>query len=195
MLGLNADCFCAIDLETTGLNPYKDDILEICILPLDHHLNIRKDIMPFQLIMQPEGKISEAALVVNGIRREDIAKGIHKDQAILLFHDWWVSKLNGCKITPIGHNYLGFDKDFLIMWLGKDAYNEYFAFKVRDTMAIGSYINDMHTIRKQKSLFPSLKLTSMCDTMTVPYDRSHRALDDCVMVARLYKKLIYLDVV
>ena len=45
----NGNQMAVIDVETTGLRPYFNEIVQICILPLDSNCDPRKDILPFYI--------------------------------------------------------------------------------------------------------------------------------------------------
>ena len=50
----NGHRMCAIDLETTGLNPRRHEIVQIAVIPVTHDLVIDKTVMPFVAIIKPE---------------------------------------------------------------------------------------------------------------------------------------------
>jgi DNA polymerase III epsilon subunit-like protein len=66
---LNGNLFCAVDTETTGLDPEKHSVIEVCVLPLNSDYSINKSILPFNMQMQPiPGKVVDReAMTINKI--------------------------------------------------------------------------------------------------------------------------------
>ena len=54
MIHWNGHQLCAIDTETTGLDPNYNEIIQICILPLDSNIKPRKDVFPFYIEIVPD---------------------------------------------------------------------------------------------------------------------------------------------
>ena len=50
----NGDHLVVLDLETTGLRPGWHEIWQIALLPLDSNLDMRKDVLPFDILIEPE---------------------------------------------------------------------------------------------------------------------------------------------
>src|SRR6185436_4525823 len=50
----NGHQLCAVDVETTGLDPVKHEIIQICILPLQSNVDPRTDISPFYTDIAPQ---------------------------------------------------------------------------------------------------------------------------------------------
>jgi len=59
--------YLAVDLETTGLDPSRNSIIEIGAVPLDEYLNRRPDVEPFHTYVQPwpDAEVAQQALAVN----------------------------------------------------------------------------------------------------------------------------------
>jgi DNA polymerase III epsilon subunit-like protein len=59
----------AVDTETTGLDPEKHSVIEVCVLPLNSDYSINKSILPFNMMMQPiPGKVVDReAMTINKI--------------------------------------------------------------------------------------------------------------------------------
>ena len=68
----NGNQVCAIDTETTGLDPLYDEILQLAIIPLDSNFEVRKDVMPLEIFMKPEypERIKPEAMQVNRLDLE-----------------------------------------------------------------------------------------------------------------------------
>lgn len=195
----NGHLLCAIDTETSGLDPFWHEILQICILPLDSNIEPLQDVMPFYLNLKPEfpERADSEALKKNGLKLTDLAlRGVDKIVAIDLL-EGWVKKLNlPCtkygtpkQIMPLGQNY-AFDRAFIMRWLGCDLYNQYFNYHHHDTMVTAHYLNDQAAYHADKVPFSKTNLAWLCKALNVESERAHDALSDCLAVAGVYKKLL-----
>jgi len=191
---------CVIDTETTGLDPHWQEIIQICILPLDSDLKPRKDVNVFYMEMKPEfpERASPEAFRVNKLDAAKImSRGMDQEKAKDLLDDW-INKLdlplnkggiNRCKIIPLGHNY-AFDMGFLKRWLGIDQYNEYFHYHFRDSMSAAAYLNDRAAVHAEKIPYPKVNLQYLCSCLKIETERAHDALQDCLATAEVYRLLV-----
>jgi len=199
MQHLNGDLLCAIDTETTGLDPFFHEICQICILPLDSNIEPIKDIMPFYMEIIPEypERINRQAMTVNRLKMAEIAqRGFPKDKVAELLEEWF-EKLNlpvtnygkGKRILPLGHNY-AFDKAFIMAWLGGTMYDDLFHYHYRDTMIAAGFLDDRASFIAEKCPFGKCSLSWVANKLNVPHDRAHDALQDCLVTAQCYKKIL-----
>lgn len=199
MQHLNGDVVCVIDTETTGLDPLIHEMVQICILPLDHQLKPVKSVMPFYIEVKPEHpeRAQKEALAVNKLDLATIVnRGHDRMKAIDMLVDW-IDKLglpytkygNRKKIMPLGQNYQ-FDKGFIQAWLGCEQYNELFHYHYRDTMITAQYLNDRAAFRVEPIPFPKSSLGSLASKLGVQIDNAHDALQDCLATAEVYRKLM-----
>ena len=63
----NGNQICAMDTETTGLDPFWHEIVQIAILPLDSNMEPRQDVLPFYINMIPQcpERVDREAVKVN----------------------------------------------------------------------------------------------------------------------------------
>ena len=191
----NGHLLCSIDIETSGLDPEKDELLEIAIVPLKPNLTINYDLKPFDIIIQPKwpDNFQNNQILLPGMTLADVMlQGLEAWTAVDLLEQWY-EKLNlpeRKKIMPLGHNYVAFDRPFLQKWLTEPTYDYIFDYHVRDTMQIGLYLNDLSDYLGQGFPFPKVKLTYMCSCLKIPNMRRHRALGDAVATAELYRQIV-----
>lgn len=187
---LNFCLLCAIDTETTGLDPLKHEIVEIAIQPLDANIEPSKTIMPFSMLIRPQKPMEEGARNVNKIPEEELQTyGVDPWTAAQALEDWFTSlKLGRTRqIVPLGHNY-AFDRSFMISWLGFKTYEHIFAYHYRDTMNAAGYINDRAAFHNVKPPYQRIGLASLAARHEVSYDGAHRALRDAQITAEVYRR-------
>jgi DNA polymerase III epsilon subunit-like protein len=194
MVTLNGNVLCAIDVETTGLNPGFHEITQVCFLPLDNKLNPRKDIVPFDLNLRIdyEERIDWDALKIskiNFLKHQQTA--IDKYTAADLF-ETWVEKLNlplYKRISPLAHNW-PFDRAFIFDWLQPTAFGNYVDGRFRDTMSLAASINDIYDRQNEPVPFAKINLSYIASMLKIPHERAHTALADCIVTAEVYKQLL-----
>lgn len=98
--------FCIIDFETAGLYPALNAIVSVGVVRLDENL---EEVDRWYTVIKdyPDKVISDEALKVNGITREEIEAGMPVDLALNILNGVF---LHGC--VPVAHN-ASFDFDFL----------------------------------------------------------------------------------
>ena len=149
---------CAVDIETTGLDPLREEILQLAIVPLDLR-NSHKDSAKFAncelrkplniriKALNPE-RMSGEARKITGL---DPRKGLSALDAKKAVSDW----LRGNdidKIIPVGHNYTKFDGPFLRNSQVLN-YDEAFSHHELDTLIIARFANLLHESRLQRDKF------------------------------------------
>jgi DNA polymerase III epsilon subunit-like protein len=207
MLHLNGNLLGVLDVETTGFTPGYHDIIEVCVLILDEHLDPTGN--PFVLELQPQRpeNINLEALRIQGKHYDPVVKtkstksrhrvvdvalnGCDADYAADLFGDWFQSLKLGPfkKIMPIACNY-AFDRSFLIEWLGPEAFNTYFSPQYRDVMSMALFENDIADHRGYDIKYPKCNLSALCNALNIERDRAHTAVDDVHDTAKVFKRLI-----
>jgi DNA polymerase III epsilon subunit-like protein len=199
MQHLNGNLLCAIDCETTGLDPTVNELIQVCILPLDNNLEPIRTVMPFYIEIKPEHpeRIEKEAMSVNMIDMATIAnRGHDRMKAIDMLIDW-IDKLGLSytkygtrhKICPLGQNYC-FDKGFISAWLGFKMYDELFHYHYRDTMIAANFLNDRAAFMAEPVPFAKCNLQWLAQKLNVQTDKAHDALQDCLACAAVYKKLV-----
>lgn len=199
MIHWNGNQLCAIDVETTGLDPNYHELIQIAILPLDSEIKPRTDVLPFYIELKPEHpeRADSKAMHVNKLKMADInVRGFDRLNAIGLFEEW-VKKLglpytkygNPKQIIPLGHNYT-FDCAFIKAWLGTETYYHYFHYHHRDTMVVANYLNDRANVHAEPHEFAKASLEYLASVLGVPRSRAHDALCDCQTTAEVYRLLL-----
>lgn len=194
---MNGNILCVIDTETTGLNPFKNEIIQLAVLPLTPELNPSKDTPFFDILIKPErlDEIDlEADKVTRGLVVEAINHGMDKWTALDRFTEWFYETLKPPykkKIVPLGHNFANHDRPFLVEWTaGPASYDEFFRSDHRDTMTTALMFNDLADIRNERPPYPKYNLKYLCSCLGIPHEHRHHALSDCLVTAECYKRML-----
>lgn len=160
------DSFVCIDLETTGLNPKRDKIIEIGAVKVE-----RGQIVDlFETFVNPHRKLEERIVQLTGITDEDLSGA--PDMAQVLPQ---VLAFIGEDIL-LGHSIL-FDYSFL----KKAAVDQKMKFE-----RLG--VDTLKIARKFLPELESRSLDFLCQHYQIPH-RAHRALEDAKATAALYQIL------
>ncbi len=196
LVNLNGNLLCAVDVETTGLNPEKHDIIEIAVLPLDNDFKPQKQsLVPwFHMTMKPRRpeNIDLDALEVNRSKLVEICNNaLDADRVADLFMEWF-EKLNlgiEKRISPLAHNWI-FDVTMIRNWIGPLSTELIFDGRYRDTMAFALSQNDCAEQRGTLCPYPKVNLKYLASTLKVDSPDAHNALPDCRITAEIYTKMI-----
>lgn len=183
---------CAIDCETTGLVPYYHEAVDICIMPLTDEFDPRNGVEPFIVQIKPEfpDRAEKQALQVNGHTLEELMeRQITREIAINMFTEWFVKTIPAHqKIEPLAQNW-SFDKAFLTATFQGLNLNKYLFYRARDTQRVVEYLNDRNRLHGLSLLFKSSALTRIAEGLNIEYNNPHKAENDCLVCAAVYKAL------
>ena len=156
--------FVALDIETTGLNPAEDKIIEIGMAKISDG----EIVDSYSTLVNPGIRISERITMITGIT-DDMVEG--KPAIISDIVDF-------TKDMPIlGHNVI-FDYSFI----KKAAVNSGLDFKK-------SGIDTLKLSRRLLPEVPHKTLEYLCGYFGIDAGNSHRAYDDALSAMKLYEKL------
>lgn len=160
------DSYISIDLETTGLEPKHDKIIEIGALRVEKGQITDR----FATFVNPGRKLEERITELTGIRDEDLTDAPYIQEVLPKLLDFMGD------LPILGHSIL-FDFSFL----KKAAVNEKLTFEKRaiDTLKIA---------RKYLTELESRSLDYLCNYYQIPH-QAHRALEDARATHLLYGKL------
>lgn len=193
---LNGNLLCAIDIETTGRLYTKNDIIQLCVMPVGLDLKPSKHYNFFHCYIKPrrmENLDKDMPEDMKARVVEAINHGMEPDTAEERLREWFHSlKLPFKKlIVPLGHNYGSFDRDFIQDWLGGPlSYAEFFRSDHRDTMQMALMINDMANWHEEQVPFPKVAMNWLCNRLSIEQPNAHDAVGDCLTTIEVFRKLL-----
>lgn len=164
-----AEDYVVFDLETTGINPERDAIIEISAIKVQNH----KQTEEFSTLVNPRMHIPACATAVNGITDAMVADAPDIKTAMEAFLTFIGDEI------LVGHNIHTFDTNF--------AYDAAWRFLQRELR--NDYIDTLYMARKYLPQLSHHKLTDVAGYFQVETQGAHRALFDCMMNQHCYEEL------
>lgn len=161
------DTYVSIDLETTGLNPKRDRIIEIGAIRVEQGQIVEE----FSTFVDPGRKLEERITELTGIRDEDLADAPQLDEVFPKLLEFMG------ELPLLGHSIL-FDYSFL----KKAAVDRKITFE-------RSAVDTLQVARKYLQELPHRNLGYLCQYYEIPH-HAHRALEDAKATDRLFRKLV-----
>ena len=159
--------YVAVDLETTGLNPRSDQILEIGAVLVEDGETVKT----FSAFVNTGIQVPPAITELTGITQEMAESGKPLREALEGFLDFCGER------DILGHN-IPFDYGFLKQNLA----NLRLPFEKRG-------IDTLKIARKHLADLPSRSLETLCGHYGILQEKRHRACVDAMSASRLYQKL------
>ncbi|NCN07653.1 3'-5' exonuclease [Candidatus Falkowbacteria bacterium] len=162
--------FTVFDVETSGLKPEKDDVLEIAALKLKGQEVINR----FEMLAQPTKPIPPEAEKVHGLNEIYLlVNGQGIDVVIKNFLEFIGDSI------VVGHNIRGFDWLFIV----------YYCQRMGLKQPENKIIDTLELSRKLLSL-PSNTLTNVASYFGFEHKDAHRAMSDVEMNTKIFLKLM-----
>lgn len=196
MIFLNGGKLCAIDCETTGLNPYVHEITELAVIPLTFDLEPDPKLLPFDIKMQPTNYDVIDYSFVSKDYIADLEDNAFSPYIALELFIEWIERLElpiNKRVHPLAHNWV-FDSAFLMRWMGFESFNHYIDGRFHDLFAASQFINACDDFHNTRYHFAKTKLSYVCSQLGIDVDKTqtHTALYDAMITAQGYKKICQL---
>lgn len=160
--------YYVIDLETTGLDPSYDDIIEMAAIEVIDG----KIISEYSSLVNPGYKLDSFIIELTGITNEMLRNAPDLNKVLPEFLKYIKDNI------VVGHN-VNFDVNFIydncMMLLNKSFNN-----------------NFIDTMRLSRKILPNLKhhrLIDLSNHYNLNYQKAHRALNDCIITNTCFKYL------
>lgn len=165
--------YAVVDLETTGLSPTTDSILEIALVLTDAAGRVERS---WSTLIDPGAGVDVGPTHIHGLVAEELIGAPGLDHVA----DLLVADLAGRAV--VAHN-ARFDVGFLTQALG-----------IRGLLDRGARVPRVCTMEWARHFLttPSRRLTTCCEVAGVEIGRHHNALDDALAAAGLMRH--YLEV-
>ena len=161
--------YVVLDIETTGLDYAKDEILEIGAVRVVNH----EVTMSFSTLIHPKGEIPKEISELTGITEDMIvAEGVDLKSAVTQLWEFIDQS------PVIGHN-CRFDRAFLAK-----ASEE-----TNIQMPELSYWDTLTLARRNGCQVADYRLETLASYFEIKVEKSHRALYDCMTTFQVYEKL------
>lgn len=161
--------YVVFDIETTGLRPGLDEIIEISAVKVKN--NEVSD--TFSTLVKPTIRIPASATRINGITNDMVSSAPEIAEAMEGFVDFVETEI------LVGHNIHSFDTNF-IYDAAMEAFQE------------GIYNDYIDTLYMARACLPQLKhhkLGDISEYFGISTEGAHRALNDCIMNQKCYEKM------
>lgn len=163
----NISNFVVIDVETTGIVPAKDEILEISMIKYNDFLPVEC----MTTLLKPKKTIPEEASNINGITDDMCKDAPEIEYVIKSFYDFIGS-----------YNIIGYNLEFDLKFLYKNGLD--FFDKKR------KFYDVLPLARKYIEYVDNYKLVTIAEDMEIYRNSAHESLSDCYTTALVYKKIL-----
>lgn len=160
--------FSVVDLETTGLSPCNDSIIEISALKVIDNVVVDS----FSQLVNPGFEIDSFISNLTGITNEELSSAPSIDEVLPDFREFIGDDI------ILGYN-VNFDINFLY-----ENYNEVFG-----EPFTSDFIDGLRFARKLFPLMRHRRLAEMAEVLNISVEISHRALADCETTLACYNAL------
>lgn len=161
--------YVVFDLETTGVRPDTDEIIEISAIKVLGHQVVDQ----YTTLVNPKMPIPKSATAINGITDEMVRDAPELAQAMEGFLAFIENHI------LIGHNIHTFDMTFIC-----NASMRLFGAGIAN-----DYIDTLYMSRKCLPQLSHHKLTDISQHFHISTKGAHRALNDCTMNQKCYEEL------
>lgn len=164
--------YIVFDLETTGLSPVTDQIIELSALKVKQG----KVTDTFSTLVNPGRHIPYGATAVNGITDSMVKDAPPVEQVVAQFLDF-----AGDQVL-VGHNIHSFDMKFL-----------YTAAEALGRQVTNSYVDTLYLARRCLPQLSHHRLVDLAGHFHISTEGAHRALNDCLMNQKCYEAMAKLQ--
>ena len=167
------DSFIAFDVETTGLDPKKDRIIELSALRFEHGEIVDR----FSTLINPQRKIPEEVSKLTHIRDKDVESAPVESKVMDKF-SFWIGDAKEGETVMVAHN-APFDVSFIES-----------AFKRSGVDAKLKYVDTLSIARKNLPDLENHKLGTVAEHFGIKLKNAHRAGSDADACGLIFIELM-----
>ena len=161
------DEYTIIDLETTGINPHINHIIEIGCIKIKND----REVARFETLLKAPHKLSSRIKKLTGITDDMLAKAPSFEEIAIELWNFLKDEI------VVGHN-VNFDINFLYKNFQRTLNIEF----------ENEYIDSLKICRKYYPGLKSYSLEKICDELGIK-EKNHRAISDCLIVKTIFEKI------
>ena len=166
-----------VDVETTGLDPNEDTMVQIAACTLDNEAGAQG--RSFMTYVRPGRPISPAAEAVHGLSLEHLRTAPTLNSALRKFDDYVPAGAILC-----GHN-IAFDAAFLRAAYASVGLAYPFDYHILDVWSVAFFV-----LETQRISLTSYNLSALCDFYGIPRQNKHDALEDAQATASILRRML-----
>lgn len=156
--------YVVLDIETTGLDPYKDDIIEIALIEIKNRIPVRQ----YKQLIKPRKEISYKITSITGITN------------LMVQNSPYIENVINDVLEFIGDNaIMGYNVDFDMRFLIANS----------PILIHNHTIDTLAYARRWIKDLPSYKLKEVAKSLNVENPDHHRALNDCFVTQQCFEIL------
>lgn len=160
--------YIVFDIETTGLDSFYDDVIEIGAIKVKNNKIVSK----FNSLVKPQKEIDEYITELTGINNEMVKDAPTIEEILPDFMDYIGNDI------LIGHN-VNFDINFIYDNLYRNKFD----------LLVNDFIDTMRISRKLLPGLPHHRLIDLAKYFEIDTTNNHRALKDCEITMNIYEQL------
>lgn len=188
---VNSNVICAIDIRVGGKDPLTSDLLEICLIPVNHSYKKHAHFIPFNLRAKPGFPVGrEAKLNAQEVEEWQQLPFDSVDTGDLFID--WVERLDlprHKQIIPLCWSWHPMIP-WLTHWLGEYNFKYIFSSEYRDIQSVVNYINDKDDYCGRSIKYKIHKFRQAIKDAKVELFDKNSLMSNCMAVIDLYSVLL-----
>jgi hypothetical protein len=188
----NSNLLCTVTATLTGPRHIENDIVDICICPVNHDFTVSADFPIFYGILEPrrDGVLDTGYCPRN--KYEELMKYAQNPYDVSDQLVRWFDKIKlreGKKIMPLAYNWPVLSK-FLLDWLGELDFEYVFDHQYRDLLSMATFLNDRKVWNFQLAAYPKTKLSYLASQCKVQYKKHDPVTQEGLAIMQIYKQML-----
>lgn len=179
---LNGNVMCSVAIRTTGKDPKKDDIYQICILPLDRNYKPVIGAMFDKYIQVRPENVSKIGIVENVFAKKH---SVVWD----MIDEWAEHTMKKGQIIPLVYDWPSVQQ-FMTGFISEPGMEILVCDKARDLKAVALYLNDLHEADEKVVPFSKTTLRYILNNCECSLDPKYNAVEQAIKMAQAYKKML-----